>query len=171
MRIWNLSGELIMIVVPNGRVPDFIVNNNSNNKSKSNSRVGLGSDPVVLRKTTTLSMPVLIPAPASAPANDSGFMGSKNKVSGRRPTPVKIPKITVVLEVKASTPTPRPRTPVHLPMIHTVESSIDRYLPPAIGTLNMRVYDAVALKNNYKIMTAVERENILQMGKESGERT
>ena len=53
-------------------------------------------------------------------------------------------------------------------MCYKYEFPIDRYLPPAEGILNMRVYDAIALKNDYKIMTAVEREFILEMGKESG---
>ena len=49
-----------------------------------------------------------------------------------------------------------------------VFSMCERYLPPAMGTLNMKIYDAVGLKEQYKVMTAIEKEYIFEVGKESG---
>ena len=46
--------------------------------------------------------------------------------------------------------------------------TLKRYLPPAEGILRMKIYDAVALKKKYKVMTAIEKEYIFNMGKESG---
>ena len=171
-----------MVVVPNRGIDDT-----SSLKSKLNSTGGPSSvvleqeniDETVSPKNTEITHlvpvpdPVPVPVPVSkAPPNLSGFMGTKSKASTRQNKveikEIKIPKIAIIDEVKEVVSLPIAHTPVHVPIINTTEFPVDRYLPPAEGILNMRVYDAVALKKDYKIMTAVEREFILEMGKESG---
>ena len=173
-----------MIVVPKSGIG---TDDTPRLKSRANSKIGSSSmiseeniEAVAALKNTEIphpsavSVPIPIPIPVSvvsiAPPNLSGFMGTKSKGSGSR-TKI-VPKIAIIVEVKESIPIPIIPTilptPVNIPVINTAEFPIDRYLPPAEGILNMRVYDAIALKNEYKIMTAVEREFILEMGKESG---
>ena len=167
-----------MIVVPKSGIG---TDDTPRLKSRANSKIGSSSmiseeniEAVAALKNTEIPHPsavsVPVPVVSIAPPNLSGFMGTKSKGSGSR-TKI-VPKIAIIVEVKESIPIPiipsiLP-TPVNLPVINTAEFPIDRYLPPAEGILNMRVYDAIALKNEYKIMTAVEREFILEMGKESG---
>ena len=167
-----------MVVVPNRGMDDT-----SSLKSKLNITGGPSSvvleqeniDVTVSPQNTEIThlVPVPDPVPVSkAPPNLSGFMGTKSKASTRQNKveikEIKIPKIAIKDEVKEVVSLPIAHTPVHVPIINTTDFPVDRYLPPAEGILNMRVYDAVALKKDYKIMTAVEREFILEMGKESG---
>ena len=134
--------------------------------------------------SSSSSLPSPLPSPADRSTVTIPLSPSQTPVLNLSHTPFSHMTTDPVLALSLVSPDDTltaPLTPTYSPVTKKISASASfsasttlngtqtRYLPPTEGILCMRVYDAVSLKQSYKVLSAIEQEHIFAAAKESGE--